>query len=151
MLPAHFSLTVISLTFTEYTGHTHSHGHKHTQVTLFTARQLYQWSLPRGRQPVWLTASNTLRQYLPQGRSPIPTHQCHYSSTCIQSCTCFSSSHIFCWMVCFSCSTQWHVPFFCFFCEFGCWCHTEKNKYKKRNKKYVSKLWRMGVWGWAQH
>ena len=70
------------------------------------------------------------RRYLPPDLffSPyIPTHQCHYSSTCIQSCTCFSSSHFFC-------STQWHVPFFCFFCEFGCRCHTEKNNTKKTNK-----------------
>lgn len=70
MLPAHFSLTVISLTVTEYTGHTHSHKHKRTQVTLLTAHQPFQWSLPVGCQLVWLTASSTLRWYLTPGPSP---------------------------------------------------------------------------------
>lgn len=34
--------------------------------------------------------------------------------TCIQSCTCFSSSQLFCWMICFQCNTLWHVPFSAF-------------------------------------
>lgn len=36
----------------------------------------------------------------PRAFSPY-THQCHYDLTCIQSCTCLSSSRFFCWMVCF--------------------------------------------------
>lgn len=36
-----------------------------TQVTLLTAHQLYQWSLPWGRQLVWLTASCTLSRPTP--------------------------------------------------------------------------------------
>lgn len=100
MLPAHFSLTVISLTFTEYTGHTHSHGYTKT----------HRWlsSLPTNFTSDRFPEDISWCDWLPlipwDDTQPgdflfvtIPTHQCHYSSTCIQSCTCFSPSHFFCW------------------------------------------------------
>ncbi len=43
-----------------------------------------------------------------------------------------------CLTICFF-STQWHVPFFCFFCKFGCRCHTEKKKQKNNNNKKETK------------
>lgn len=52
-----------------YRTHPQSRIHKNTQVTLLTAHQLYQWSLPWGHQLVWLTASYTLRRYPARGLS----------------------------------------------------------------------------------
>lgn len=59
--------------------------------------------------------SRTVWSHLTEYKSserPLPRHtQCHPH---IRSCTCFSSSQLFCWMICFQCNTQWHVPFLLF-------------------------------------
>lgn len=104
--------------------------HIWTQLTLLTAHQLNQPFLP-----LRTSAGVTLTAFIHVKTAPIhtgvcPTHS-HVSAitaqTCIRQSSRSSSPPFFCPTVCFQCSTQWHVPFFCFFFEFGYWCHAEKN------------------------
>lgn len=92
---------------------THPRTLKHTQVTPYCQPMLPMISL---------------RRYLRPGPFPIPTHQCHYRSTCIQPCTCFSSSHLFLLNGLFLMFHSMACAFFCFFCKFGCQFHTEKKR-----------------------
>lgn len=96
----------------------------HTQVTLLTAHRLYQWPLPWGRQLVWLTASSTPTPL----SAPWVFFPPHISAVTAQHACYVFASHPCISFVEWFVSTQWHVPFFCFFCKFGCWCHTEKQQ-----------------------
>lgn len=119
----------------------------------------FQQPLPGGCQLVWLTASDPLSRSLHPGLflPSTHTHQCHYSSMCIRSCTSFSSSR-------FS-FAEWFVSSvplngMCLFSAFSANLDVDatlektkqnKEKKKQKTKKHFPKLWRVGdFWGWAQ-
>lgn len=115
-----------------------TNSHTLTRVTLFTARQLYQWSPPQ-RTSAGVTDGLSTPRLCPRDFK-LPPPSSHISAIKAQ----YAYNHV---LACFFlCSTRWHVPFFCFFCEFGCWRHTEK-KHKNNKKKHISKLLRVRFWG----
>lgn len=119
------------------TGRTNSH--KLTQVTLFTARQLYQWSPPR-RTSAGVTDGLPTPRLCPRDFKPLHPH----TSVPLK----LNMHTIMYLLLVFLCSTWWHVPFFCFFCKFGCQRHTKKIKItKKKLKKHISKPLRVRFWG----
>lgn len=75
--------------------------------------------------------------------------------TCIQPCTCFSSSQLFCWMICFQCNTQWHVPFLLFLQNWMSIPHWKKKTIETKwfMKHKLPVFPNCGGWGlgWAQH
>lgn len=122
------------------TGRTNSHTLTH--VTLFTARQLYQWSPPR-RTSASVTDGLSTPCLCPRDFKP-PPHP--HTSVPLK----LNMHTIMYLLLVFLCSTRWHVPFFCFFCKFGCRQHTEKNDVNNRKKTHFQTA-EGEVLGWAQH
>lgn len=133
MLPAHFSLTVKSL-----------HRHWVLQVAptvtrshrwLFTARQLYQWSPPRRTSAGVTDVLSTPRLWTWDFKLPPPPPPHPHTSVPLK----LNMHTIMYLLLVFLCSTRWHVPFFCFFCKFGCRRNTEKKNHDKNNKQKKEK------------
>lgn len=135
-----YHLTLVSITFRAHTPFLQTH----FKETLFTAHQLYRWSYSK------MTSASVTDLFLHTMILP-PKHTHTRMQTWVPlqlntPAVIFSSSSLsFSWTVRFSCSTLWHVPFFCFFCKFGCQCHSEEKKKKTNNEKHVSKLRRVGI------
>lgn len=153
MLPAHFSLTVISVTCTEYTAHTHSHRHGHTQghrQLFLTALQLNPWSvLPEVSWCDWLPHSPEDGAY-PRAFFPPITHtsvplqlNMHTTKFLLLILTFLLLNGLF--LVLFH---SMACAFFLLFLRIWTMMpHFKKTKKKKKKTttKNVSKLWRVEV------
>lgn len=98
----------VSLPSLSITGRTNSH--TLTQVTLFTARQLYQWSPPWRTSAGVTDALSTPRLCPRDSKRPPPPHP--HTSVPLK----LNMHTIMYLLLVFLCYTRWHVPFFCFFC-----------------------------------
>lgn len=96
------------------TGRTNSH--TLTQVTLFTARQLYQCSLPQRTSAGVTDGLSKPRLYPPIPGFLTPPPKAHLHTSVPLKLNLHTIMYLLLVFWGFLCSIRWHVPFFCFFC-----------------------------------